>query len=236
MRVIAAIVVPVALWFLLILAFLAVPLPHPLPAPWGMERNKIGAVLTGVAGLAYLVFLVVFVVGELDSTARPLDEAVRPLGLASGPRLPGFRTYEGQLVGRSVTLSTVPAVALQRASLTATVEARPPVRLSVGRTAPLEGCAGCRPVTLARGPLAGMVARSDDPERAAAVFSSGRAADLAAALLGDADALGNRFLHLEPSRVRLEARPTAAGLGRAGEWLRQMVELAGECELAAGTR
>ncbi len=234
MRLIAIILVPPVLWFAFILAMLLIPLPAPLPQAMSSDRNKIGAGLTLVAGLGYLILVVGYMVWQLGAAGRALDPELAPLGLTGKPYLVLGRAYAGQVAGRAMTVEYVPAVALQRAMLNAYAPATGRGRLSAGWTAPLAGCAGCQSVRLEAGDLRRLVILSDDPAWAAAFLSRQPVAGLIMGVLDDPDGLGNRFVHLEAGRIWLQARPTQAGLARLPDWLRALAALAVEADAAAG--
>jgi hypothetical protein len=236
MRLLAIMVVPPLLWFGFIVLMLLVPLPAPLPHALSSDRNKIGAGLTLVAGLGYLILVVSYVVWQLGAAGRALDPELAPLGLAGKPYLVFGRAYSGQAARRAMTVEYMPAVSLQRAMVNAYAPVSGSRRLSAGWTTPLTGCAGCPRVALASGDLAGLVILADDPAGATAFLSREPVAGLILRLLDDPDGLGNRFVHLESGRVWLQARPTPAGLAELPGWLRALAELAELADAPAAPR
>jgi hypothetical protein len=236
MRLLAIMVVPPLLWFGFIVFMLLVPLPAPLPHALSSERNKIGAALTLVAGLGYLVLVLGYVMWQYGAAGRAMDPYLAPLGLTGKPYLVLGRAYSGQVAARAMTAEYVPTVSLQRAMFNAYAPVSGSRRLSAGWTTPLAGCAGCPRVQLAGGALSSLVILSDDPAGAAVFLSQEPVAGLILRLLDDPDGLGNRFVHLESGRVWLQARPTPAGLASLPDWLRALADLAELADTPASPR
>ncbi len=236
MRILAVLIVPPAIWFALVIIWLWLPQPQPFPPAFGDVRNKVGAALTGLAGMVYLAFVVWNVLSILGEGGRQLDSALQPAGLTGEPYLVVGRRYSGTVSGRQVSVEFVPAVALQRPMVNISAAVTAAHRLTAGWTEPLIGCRDCTRVQPTDSRMGGLVVRSDDESWATSFVNSQPAADLVWLLLSDPDGQGARFVHLEPGRVWLQARPTAAGLARVGEWVQALASLSAEAERSPDPR
>lgn len=226
----AALIIPPALWFAGVILWLWLPLPQPFPPAFGDVRNKVGAALTGVAGLVYLAFVLWTIVSILAEAGTYLDRILAPAGFAGKSHLLLGRRYTGPAGSREVIAEFMPGTSLQRPMLNVYAAASTSRRLSAGWETPLAGCAGCTRVLLNDARLRELTVLSDDPAWAARLLSSPPAADLLWQLLADPQSLGNRFVHVEAGRLWLQARPTAAGLEQTLAWITALSALATEAE------
>jgi hypothetical protein len=236
MRILAILIVPLAIWFACVIVWLWLPLPAPLPPAFGDLRNKIAAVLTGFAGVGFLVFLVWYLFSVIGETGSGLDSTLEQAGLAGEPYLLVGRRYSGTVAERQIVVEFMPERSMQRPMLNAYVTARTTRRLSAGWTKPLLGCVECTRVQTSDPRLSGLTVKADDPSWTARLLSTAPAVDLVWQLLADPEALGARFVHVEAGRVWLQARPTQAGLARSAEWVAALARLAAEAERAVEER
>lgn len=120
-----------------VLILLAAPLPSPFPPAWSNDRNTLAAIGTGLFAVACGVGIAVFAVGELLRSASCLDAIFSSLGLVrvSGRWL--ARCYEGSLQGRRVTVSLLPAYAVQPWRLEVSIHTKTSLRMAIGKHRPL---------------------------------------------------------------------------------------------------
>ena len=101
------------LLFLFALGLLFLPLPGSFPPIGSNERNLVAAILTGLLGLTWLVFMVVFVIKIVLTPGRMLDRIFTSKGLSAKSYLGIGRQYQGVSEGRQVFIQFIPGRMLQ---------------------------------------------------------------------------------------------------------------------------
>jgi hypothetical protein len=99
--------------FVLALFLLLVPLPSPLPAPASSTRNLPVAILTGLAGIAFLVWIARFSQSQIRKASQSMDPVFTKRGFHLGKAYAFARTFQGTFQGLNFSGELFPAYKLQ---------------------------------------------------------------------------------------------------------------------------
>jgi hypothetical protein len=230
MRLILLILIPPVILFILTLALILAPLPHPFPEAKSPERTRLAAITTGVLGVLYLIGLAVYVVSWFLQVGQALDPALEPLGLtAEGYR--GFgRRYHGELDGRQVEIAYQPPQAIRAALLNITVDAEIGTRAALVPKGPLLDCADCPAVDVAATGLSRLLVVAEDTAWMQRLLAEPANAAALGRLLGNQEALGTREIYFHPERIWLRAHPRQLTEDQLRQWLDDLLTLAAAAE------
>lgn len=106
------IVFPLVL-FVLALFLLLVPLPSPLPAPASSARNLPVAILTGVSGMAFLIWVAKYSQSQIRKASQSMDPIFLKRGFQLGKAYAFARTFQGTFQGLNISGDLFPAYKLQ---------------------------------------------------------------------------------------------------------------------------
>jgi hypothetical protein len=99
--------------FVLALFLLLVPLPSPFPAPASSGRNLPVAILTGLSGIAFLVWIAHFSQSQIRRSSQSMDPIFLKRGFRLGKAMAFVRTFQGTYQGLSISGDLFPAFKLQ---------------------------------------------------------------------------------------------------------------------------
>jgi hypothetical protein len=225
--------VPVLL-FACALAMIVVPLPHPFPPALSGDRNLVAAIATGLLGFGYVVGVGVYGAARFLAAGRVLDPVLAQAGLSTESYMLFGRRYHGELEGRAVAVTFMPAQVIRPAQLNVTVRADLGTRIALGRERPLLDCRDCARVDVVGTAWEGLHVYARDAPRAQRLLDDATACDLVSRILADRDGRGLREIYVQPDRVWLHARPYALTAAQFESWFRDMLVLAEVSETVLG--
>lgn len=230
MRFVMLILIPPLILFILALAVILTPLPHPFPEAKSPERTRVAAIATGVLGALYLVGLTVYTVSSFLQAGQVLDPTLDSLGLTAEGYMGFGRRYHGELDGRQVEITYQPPQAIRSALLNITVDANVGTRAAMVPQRPLLDCADCPVVDVEMAELEHLLIVAED--EAWLEHSLAEPANAAALLrlLGDLETPGTRELYFQPERVWLRAHPQQLTETQLRQWLDDLLAIAGTTE------
>jgi hypothetical protein len=229
-RLISLILLPPVILFVLALAMMLVPLPHPFPEAKSPERNRVAAVTTGVLGMFYLVGLTAYAVSWFLQAGQILDPAIAPLGLTVESYAGFGRRYHGELDGRHVEITYQPPQMIRRALLNVTVGTSVGTRAALAPQRPLLDCADCPAVDVEAAGLSELLIVAEDGAWMRHLLAQPASAATLSRLLGDQATLGTRDLYFQPGRVWLRAHPRQLTEPRFRRWLDDLLAIAEAAE------
>ncbi|MBN1977879.1 MAG: hypothetical protein JW918_10790 [Anaerolineae bacterium] len=226
MRIILPILLPPIIIFILALAMILAPLPHPFPEAKSPERNRVSAVITGILGAAYLVGLAFYVVSWFMQAGQALDPALVPLGLTSEGYMGFGRQYHGEIKGRQVEVTYQPAQTLKPSLLNVYVGASAGTQAALGPEKPLLDCRDCLSVDVEELESEQLHVVAHDEAWVRRLLANPANAAAVSRLLDDQKALGLRELYIQPNRIWLRAHPEQITENYIQRWLDDLLILA----------
>ena len=215
--------VVLAAWIAIVLA---VPLPATFPPAWSDGRNLFAAITTGLLGVGGVVSIAAFTLHQLARSGSSLDETFRAEGLAPAGRLLFARQFEGSLGGRKATASLHPRFALQPWRLIVSIEARPMVRMALGRPRPLTNTRELALLPQSDLKLDGCFVHSQDQSVAQRLLDTHAFASGLGPFLATGDSVGAWEIHLDTDRVWLRIRAYHLEDSSVARWLEELGNLA----------
>lgn len=235
MRIILLILVPPILLFLFALLTMLLPLPQPFPPAQSGARTRIAAILTGVLGLGYLVYLAVYVVGMFRRAGRNLDPLLTAAGLAPSDYMAFGRQYCGSIDGREVEVVYIPSRWMSPAQVDIRVRAKLRTGVAIGRDRPLLDCDGRVRLSLDEPELRHLQIYAEEEASARAILGDPAASAALRSLMDDPVVLRNGQVYLQPERVWLRVRPYRLSEEQVRHWLDDSLALARAGERALGS-
>lgn len=221
---------------ILLLAFALVviwiPLPRPFPLAGSHARQWPAAILTGLAGGAGLLGLLLYAISVFVRAGRVLDPVLLPAGLASHGYMLFGRAYRGTLEGRPVDVYYL-SRGVWPALLDVHVGARLETRAAVGRSRPLLDCRDC-PLVDWPG-LSGLRVYAQDGARIAPRLAAPASQAALERLVLDQAISGFREIYFQPGRIWLRAHPTRMAPPQFQRWLDDLLTLAQAVEVSSFT-
>jgi hypothetical protein len=216
MRVLVWIVAPVLLLILIAFLILWAPLPQPSPLAFSAARNRAAAMAVGLLGLGYLVVLGVYLVGSFLGSGRTFESTLVAQGLTSQAHGLFGRSYAGEIEGRHVSVTYLPAPALWPAQLDIRVTAEAAIRAAMGMSRPLLDCRDCPRVRVDQPELEGLQVYAENGDRVANLLADPLAVGSLRSLLLEARA---NQLYVRPDALWLRARPRGLAESDLQRWL-----------------
>jgi hypothetical protein len=234
MRVLLAIVVPVALIFGCALVLMWLPLPQPFSPALSDGRNRLAAVVTGILAGGYLIALAIWVVTSILGAGRILEPVLTAAGLASESYGLFGQRYRGAIQGRELEVTFLPAQGVAPAKLDVYVAADMGTRLAIGPSRPLLDCRDCPRLDLDGSGLDHFEVYAQDDTYARALLADAGSGDALRGLLDNQGRFGLCEVYVQPDRIWLRARPRALTAERFENWMADLLALAevGETGLA----
>ncbi|MBN1437120.1 MAG: hypothetical protein JW936_08585 [Sedimentisphaerales bacterium] len=213
------------------LLVMLVPLPGPLPEARSDGRNLIAAISTGILALIGLVTLTIHIVRALRLSGNLEQSLLEPFTketfTCENYQVVG-RKFQGQVAGCSVQAEFIPPKAMQHALLNIYVQADIGFNAAIGAAKPILAQRGCKQVELADEVLKHLRIYSDNEEQLKNLLQRSEYKQAIAQLLSEQKLLGLRELYIQPKKIHLRARPTAAVTSQHTEqWLKNLITLAG---------
>ena len=209
-----------ALWMLWM------PLPRPFPPALSGGRNRMAAVVTGVLGMGYVAGLGVYATSHFVRAGRVLDPSLTTAGLTPQGYLLLGRRYRGEIGGREIEVTFMPAQVIRPAQLNVTVSADLGARIALGQERPLLDCRDCARLDVVGTAWEGLHVYARDVPRARRLLDDATAREIVTRILDDRAGRGLREIYVQPDRVWLHARPYALTAAQFESWFRDMLVLA----------
>ena len=105
-------VFPIVL-FIIALFLLLVPLPSPFPPPASSARNLPVAILTGVSGMAFLIWMAKYSQSQIRKASHSMDQVFLKRGFHLGKAYAFARTFQGTFKGLNISGDLFPDYKLQ---------------------------------------------------------------------------------------------------------------------------
>lgn len=219
-----------AMWVVIVLA---VPLPAAFPSAWSDGRNMLAAISAGLLGIGGMVGIAGFAVGQVLRAGSSLDAAFEALGLAPAGHRAFARHFEGVLGGRRATATLHPPFQLQPWRLTVSVDARPRVRLALGKHGPLVNSCKLPRIRLDDRELEACRVHAANQESGRQMVTSPAFRSGLKFFLETLVQPGTLEIHLESERIRLRLRAYRMQEEQVRQWLEGLAQLTAACEDAA---
>lgn len=230
MRFVMLILIPPVILFVLALAMILTPLPHPFPETKSPERTRVAAITTGVLGALYLVGLTVYIVSWFLQVGQALDPTLTSLGLTAEGHMGFGRRYHGEINRRQVEITYQPPQTIRPALLNITVDADVGTRAAMVPQRPLLDCADCPAVDGEGTALSQFLVVAEDETWMKHLLAEPANAAVLARLLSDQEALGTSELYFQPERVWLRAHPQQLTGTQLRQWLDDLLAIAETAE------
>ncbi len=226
-------VLPVLL-FACALLMIWVPLPLPFPPAMSGRRNLMAAVVTGLLGLGYVVGIGAYATAQFLRAGRVLDPVLVTAGLdAQGYALVG-RRYRGEIGGRGVEVTFMPAQVIRPAQLNVTVRVDLGTRIALGRKRPLLDCRDCARLAVTGREGTALHVYAEDEVRAQHLMDDATTREIVSRLLDDR--VGLSEIYLQPARVWVRSRPYALMASQFEPWFADIQALVAVSETILVTR
>jgi len=224
-RTILLLLLPPVLLFGLVLLGLWMPLPSPLPPALSHGRNLLVAVLTGIAGLIYVVSIGVFIVRLFKNTAKFLDAVLIPAGFQAKAYLWIGSQYSGTYNGNSIRVHYISNQGFRPAILNIRIKTQMDMRLAIGLERPILDCTDCPRIHLHDVHDETFHIYGDQDSQTVQYLQSPGMAEHINFLLADQRHLGLRELYIQPDQIWLRSHPVNVSSEIFKSWLDRMLLL-----------
>jgi hypothetical protein len=194
----------------------------------------VAAIATGLLGFGYVVGVGVYGVARFLAAGRVLDPILTQTGLSAQSYMLFGRRYRGEIEGRAVAVTFMPAQVIRPAQLNVTISGDLGTRIALGQARPLLDCRDCARLDVAGTAWEGLHVTARDEARARRLLDDAIAREIASRTLEGRDGRGLREIYLQPDQVWLHARPYAMTAAQFESWLRDMLVLAEVSETVLG--